>query len=559
MNVGVGNVWGPLVRRIAKSGVQRFWGHVEARLRADDPNPFAGLRPVREAFARLLPLSEPVLLGAFRRWIEHEIAQAIAIEAEVASGGASLPGAVTVAFLFCDLTGFTAFADAEGDAAADSFARIVAEQRGEFLLMKSLGDGAMLVYPEGIAAVSAAARIIEQTRLRSPLPVHAGAHVGAAIARDGDYDGSSVNLAARLLGVAQPDQLIATREVVDRTADSYNWEPLGSQEIRGIGQPVGRLLPAFPGGRIHGPAPLSVVRDVGAQRTWSSRAVSSGSPGSPRMKGRALPAAPSIAASDASATTDAGRTSQRPRQLFEQTRADQRPDPPEDEVDTYQQADRPGRGAGQAGGDQESQDHGQDPAERIDPAAGDAAPLHRIHESQDSPCEEPDGEHERQRHGPVQREHEQVGPGHERDQRFDASNRGAVGDRVDRDCDSRRDQDPADEDRRGHRRDHRHGDRHDADDQRERTRHDQPPPGTIDLIPRQPGMERPGLSAESLGGICSCELLFEDWCHVLLPKRLTDLRSAIGHPFSITSRGRPHLLRAPEAPRSRSRRSISAV
>jgi class 3 adenylate cyclase len=239
LNVGVGNVWGPLVRRIAKSGVQRFWGHVEARLRADDPNPFAGLRPVREAFARLLPLSEPVLR-------------------------------------------FTAFADAEGDAAADSFARIVAEQRGEFLLMKSLGDGAMLVYPEGIAAVSAAARIIEQTRLRCPLPVHAGAHVGAAIARDGDYDGSSVNLAARLLGVAQPDQLIATREVVDRTADSYNWEPLGSQEIRGIGQPVGRLLPAFPGGRIHGPAPLSVVRDVGAQRTWSSRAVSSGSPGSPR-------------------------------------------------------------------------------------------------------------------------------------------------------------------------------------------------------------------------------------------------------------------------------------
>ncbi|MGZ6669211.1 MAG: adenylate/guanylate cyclase domain-containing protein [Solirubrobacteraceae bacterium] len=201
------------------------------------------MRPVREAFARLLALSEPVLLGALRRWIEHEIAQAIAIEAEVASGGASLPGAVTVAFLFGDLTGFTAFADAEGDAAAaevaDSFARIVAEQRGEFLLMKSLGDGAMLVYPEGIAAVSAAARIIEQTRqLRSPLPVHAGAHVGAAIARDGDYDGSSVNLAARLLGVAQPDQLIATREVVDRTADSYNWEPLGSRESRGIGQPV---------------------------------------------------------------------------------------------------------------------------------------------------------------------------------------------------------------------------------------------------------------------------------------------------------------------------------
>jgi non-homologous end joining protein Ku len=41
------------------------------------------------------------------------------------------------------------------------------------------------------------------------------------------------------------------------------------------------------------------------------------------------------ATSGASATTDVRRHSQRPRQLFEHTRADQRPDPPEDEVDTY--------------------------------------------------------------------------------------------------------------------------------------------------------------------------------------------------------------------------------
>ena len=62
----------------------------------------------------------------------------------------------------------------------------------------------MLVYPEGVAAVSAAARMIEQTRLRSPLPVHASAHVGAAIAAMVNTTGSSVNLAARLLASPSP-------------------------------------------------------------------------------------------------------------------------------------------------------------------------------------------------------------------------------------------------------------------------------------------------------------------------------------------------------------------
>jgi class 3 adenylate cyclase len=106
----------------------------------------------------------------------------------------------------------------------------VAEQRGEFLLMKSLGDDAMLVYPEGLAAVSAGATIIEQTRQGHRLRVLAGAHVGSAIARDGDYYGSSVNLAARLLGLARPGQLIATREVVDREPRSYT---TGNHSARG--------------------------------------------------------------------------------------------------------------------------------------------------------------------------------------------------------------------------------------------------------------------------------------------------------------------------------------
>jgi adenylate cyclase len=243
LDVRLGRAWGPLLARIAQAAVQLFRQHVEPRLRADDPDRLASLRAVQSAFERLLPLADPVLLGVHRRWIEHELAQAAVREAEASSGTHALPGTVSVAFLFCDLKDFTAFADAQGDTkaieAVDQFAEMVAHERGdESRLMKSLGDGFMLAYADAPPAVAAGARIIDRVRTSTPLRVHASVHHGLAIARDGDYFGSAVNLTARLLDAAGRDELVATRPVVERTTDSCKWEPLGAHEIRGVAEPV---------------------------------------------------------------------------------------------------------------------------------------------------------------------------------------------------------------------------------------------------------------------------------------------------------------------------------
>ena len=119
----------------------------------------------------------------------------------------------------------------------DRFAEGVADARGEQLrLMKSLGDGVMLAYGDAPPAVAAGTRIIECVRSTTPLSVHASVHVGTAIARDGDYFGGAVDLTARLLGAAGRDELVATRPVVERTADSQTWESLGQREIRGVSE-----------------------------------------------------------------------------------------------------------------------------------------------------------------------------------------------------------------------------------------------------------------------------------------------------------------------------------
>ena len=236
-------VYGRHLARIAQASVQIFRAYVEPRLRDDDADRLAGMRAVQTVFARLLPMADPLLVGVHRRWIEHELAQAAVTEAEAGGRASELPGAVNVAFLFCDLKDFTAFAHSLGDAeavvAVDRFVETVVRERGqEFRMMKALGDGFMLVYGDAVAAVAAGARIIGGMREPELPGVHASVHRGVAVSREGDYFGTAVNLTARLLDAAGCDELVATREVVERATDGFAWEPAGVREVRGVAEPV---------------------------------------------------------------------------------------------------------------------------------------------------------------------------------------------------------------------------------------------------------------------------------------------------------------------------------
>jgi adenylate cyclase len=158
--------------------------------------------------------------------------------------GATLPGAVRVTFLFCDLKDFTAHADRAGDEAAvaaiDCFFATVNARRGEHCrFQKSLGDGVMLTYDHAGEAVAAGARIIGHMRRQDRMPgVHASVHSGVAIVREGDYFGGTVNVAARLLNAAGRDELVATQTVVDACEDDFDWASAGTVRVRGLREAV---------------------------------------------------------------------------------------------------------------------------------------------------------------------------------------------------------------------------------------------------------------------------------------------------------------------------------
>jgi adenylate cyclase len=238
LGVQIARVYGRLLARIAHAELQLFRTYVESRLRAEERDQLGGLHAVHLAFARLFPLADPLIVSVHRRWIEHELRQAAVSEAERTARGHPLPGAVEVTFLFCDLKDFTAYADSEGDAAAveavDRFVDTVTRLRGDGCrLMKLLGDGCMLSYGDPHKAVAAGARIIDAMRPDTP-GVHASVHKGVAIAREGDYFGGAVNLAARLLAAANRNELLGTRAVVQEAGEAFDWEPAGSQRIRGV-------------------------------------------------------------------------------------------------------------------------------------------------------------------------------------------------------------------------------------------------------------------------------------------------------------------------------------
>jgi class 3 adenylate cyclase len=251
LTLQLARVYGEMLARIAGAEIQAFRHYSVPLLRRAELDLMAQLRAVQAAFERLLPLADPLIMGVHRRWVEHELAQAAVRDAEVRAGDVPLPGAVGVAFLFCDLKDYTSFAEVEGDAAAivaiDLFFDTITRERGEGgRIVKTLGDGAMLAYDDPIQAVATGAQVIRAMRSSQMPGVHASVHYGKAIARGGDYFGGSVNLAARLLSLGGRDELLATEPVVMASRDAYAWESIGEHVIRGMQSPVAvfRLEPA---------------------------------------------------------------------------------------------------------------------------------------------------------------------------------------------------------------------------------------------------------------------------------------------------------------------------
>lgn len=157
------------------------------------------------------------------------------------------PNEETAAVLFVDLASFTPLAEAMGDLAAtevlDRFARLVREAaaRRQGRVVKQIGDAFLLVFSEASAALACAVEI-EQRGAAEPqfTAVRSGLHWGPALRRNGDYLGTTVNIAARLAAEARRHQLLVAADV-RRAAGSLpdvEFVSLGTRRLKGLARHV---------------------------------------------------------------------------------------------------------------------------------------------------------------------------------------------------------------------------------------------------------------------------------------------------------------------------------
>jgi class 3 adenylate cyclase len=147
---------------------------------------------------------------------------------------------------FIDMSGFTTATEQLGEV---EFARLMSSFSTEVdqtvrdldgRVVKFVGDAAMIVAADAEALATIAQRLVEAWSTGSHgLTLHAGLAHGELLSQDGDYFGRAVNIAARLVGLADPGTILATADVGEAlAAGSWRVAWNGPTPIRGIDEPV---------------------------------------------------------------------------------------------------------------------------------------------------------------------------------------------------------------------------------------------------------------------------------------------------------------------------------
>jgi len=159
-------------------------------------------------------------------------------------------GGINVGVGFADLSGFTGLTQrmtmAELSQLLGGFEHtameVVADHGGR--VVKLIGDAVMYVTAAPPTVVGVADALL-RAAADGGFTARAGLSAGTALALDGDYFGPVVNVAARLVAVAEPGDILGTADLVTRLGRPDRAVPVGPRTLRGFDEPVEvyRFLP----------------------------------------------------------------------------------------------------------------------------------------------------------------------------------------------------------------------------------------------------------------------------------------------------------------------------
>ncbi len=242
-------VYGESLRRMAETESEGWMTYlIGPAVAAGQP-----LQEVWEAGSRwgelATPLIDRAILAIHRGQQSHVWTSALIewVEQGLEQAGLAEPIARPPAMCFLDLTGFTRLTDEQGDEAGARTAlalsglvqRTAHERRGR--VVKWLGDGVMLHFGEPADAIVGALEMAERVPAAGLPQAHIGVDAGPVVVQDGDYFGSTVNVAARIAAYARAGEVLASERALQAASDLPAWvasTDIGPVELKGVSKPV---------------------------------------------------------------------------------------------------------------------------------------------------------------------------------------------------------------------------------------------------------------------------------------------------------------------------------
>jgi class 3 adenylate cyclase len=158
---------------------------------------------------------------------------------------------LTGAVAFTDICGFTEFTAVRGD--EDAVRLLTAQEEvvrtrlpDGARIVKEIGDGLLLWFPEPRAALLSVLAFQDGFRAQEadselPLWVRIGVHWGSQTPRGSDLIGHDVNIAARVVDIAGPSEVVVTEALVAKLGEAdldIDIDELGPVVMKGLPDPI---------------------------------------------------------------------------------------------------------------------------------------------------------------------------------------------------------------------------------------------------------------------------------------------------------------------------------
>ncbi len=227
------------MRRIADAEVRLFHLYVHEPLIRDALPELEIAEEMGELAADVLPLAAPLTEYLHTRYLRYFMEQDVVGHMETdLDVAASHLGQVPVTLCFIDLTGFTRYTEEQGDLEAldvvENFVKTVeATLPPEATVVKTIGDEVMVISPDPASLTEWAVGLLDRFPER-PRP-RVGIHYANTFYRDGDYFGTHVNLAHRVVNRAQAGEVLVTDRVTGSLSErGLACEPIGEVNLKGF-------------------------------------------------------------------------------------------------------------------------------------------------------------------------------------------------------------------------------------------------------------------------------------------------------------------------------------